>query len=242
MSVVGDNFKRQVSDGIFQLSGDSEALNFNEVLLLQRNYAIVNYVCAQIPKDMWIPRYFLCNCHQGRALSLAQSHEVRSRFPGQAHEWCLQRPCLNADQSECMVDVDPFRESCIVVTRRARKQNSDSKPDNFQVTYNLRAPTIDITNLIDYIGHFADHVSIDNHLNLTETAPSESIKEASAKLPLEHVDHIIVSSYAAKAILGFVVVIFSDILSSFSLVQYVLTVVFGSLYGAALILSSFSSK
>jgi hypothetical protein len=140
------------------------------------------------------------------------------------------------------VDVDPFRESCIVVTRRARKQNSDSKPDNFQVTYNLRAPTIDITNLIDYIGHFADHVSIDNHLNLTETAPSESIKEASAKLPLEHVDHIIVSSYAAKAILGFIVVIFSDILSSFSLVQYVLTVVFGSLYGAALILSSFSSK
>ena len=139
-------FQRFISDGTFNIDMTTDFFFFRDVLLVQQNYYTINTVCSVIPKSYTSLRNIFCKCFTGDNLWSPETNPISQKFnpfttedtvsssgsDSGSYTWCVRNPCTEKSSKDgfCLVTVDPFRRSCILIPLSNISDENENESDD----------------------------------------------------------------------------------------------------------------
>jgi hypothetical protein len=136
-----------ISNGYFRVEYEKpmESFSFNDIYLIQENYASLNFVCNTFGNVLGSMSP-ICKCWSGQPYENILEHQDPSVYHHKA-QWCVIKPSCTDKSLEsgyCTVPTDPIRNSCILLDTKNYLRTED-KHQSYEdlVTYTRVIPTMD---------------------------------------------------------------------------------------------------
>jgi hypothetical protein len=240
-------FERLISDGIFNVDMTTDHFFFRDVLLIQKKGFLTNSICTILPVRYRYIRRLLCECSTGRNLSRKDIDYISSTStdfnPNDSYQWCVRNPCTNRSSREgvCVITVDPFHTACILIQQLSNPSHLSLNNDEEAIHEDVVIPPFS-TELIKFnisIPFMSKKMhGINKILSMFYDDKDNKITESleDRKIPIffnlfeKKLDDIsaVIPMYLFNFIVGSTILLFSEDLASFPIVQSIISTLFGT--------------